>query len=203
MRYKNFVSSEKSFNDDEMTITHYISTSTPDRYGEIVNPFGMDDTNFRKNPVVLFGHNSRNLVIGKNISLVADEYGVKAITKFADTDTGRDLYKLNRDGFLNAWSIGFLPVGEITKKYDDKTKETYSYIEKWELLEYSSVPVPANPDAINLLYKSIKSEEVFKEILLGNELNDTKTEIENLKSKIEELEDSISKKLIKILKLIK
>ena len=203
MKYKNFISAEKSFNDDDMTITHYITTITPDRFGEIVNPFGMDDSNFRKNPVVLFGHNSRNLVIGKNISLSADNYGVKAITKFADTDTGRDLYRLNKEGFLNAWSIGFLPVGDITKKVHSVTKETYSYIDKWELLEYSSVPIPANPDALNLIYKSIKSNDVFKEIILGTGFYDAKTEIEKIKSKIIELEDSISEKLIKIIKLIK
>jgi HK97 family phage prohead protease len=203
MKYKNFISTEKTFNDDEMTITHYISTVTPDRFGEIVNPFGMDDKNFRKNPIVLFGHNSRNLVIGKNISLKADNFGVKAITRFADTDTGRDLYRLNREGFLNAWSIGFLPIGEISKKYDKEKKETYSFIDKWELLEYSSVPIPANPDALNLMYKSIKSEEVFKEIISSTELCDTKKEIDNLKIKLTQLEDGIARKLINILKLLK
>ena len=45
--------------------------------------------------------------------------------------------------------------------------------------------------------------DVFKEIILGTGFYDAKTEIEKIKSKIIELEDSISEKLIKIIKLIK
>lgn len=195
MEYKNFIVTEKSFNDKDMTITHYISTVTPDRFGDIVNPFGMDADNYRKNPIVLFGHShhSRGNVIGKNIALFPDDFGVKAITKFADTPAGKDLYNLNREGFLNAWSIGFIPKKIKTQNSTSNNQQTaYNIIDEWELLEYSSVVIPANPDAINLMLKEIKSPEVMQEINYAI-----------LKNRIDTIEDKVAGKLMKILKLIK
>jgi HK97 family phage prohead protease len=195
MEYKNFITSEKSFNDKDMTITHYISTVTPDRFGDIVNPFGMDADNYRKNPIVLFGHShhSRGNVIGKNISLFPDDFGVKAITKFADTPAGKDLYNLNKEGYLNAWSIGYIPKKVKTQNNNSNNQNgIYNIIDEWELLEYSSVVIPANPDAINLMLKEIKSEEVMMEMNYAI-----------LKNRIDMVEDKIAGKLIDILKLIK
>jgi HK97 family phage prohead protease len=201
MEYKNFIVTEKSFNDKDMTITHYISTVTPDRFGEIVNPFGMDAENFRKNPIVLFGHshNSRGNVIGKNIALFPDDFGVKAITKFADTPAGKDLYILNREGYLNAWSIGFIPKKTKTQNTTINNQPgTYNIIDEWELLEYSSVAIPANPDALNLMVKEIKSQEILQELSWGIINN----EIMEIKNRVELLEDKTTRKIIEVLKLI-
>jgi HK97 family phage prohead protease len=201
MEYKNFIITEKSFNDKDMTITHYISTVTPDRFGDIVNPFGMDADNFKKNPIVLFGHShsSRSNVIGKNIALFPDDFGVKAITKFANTPAGKDLYILNKEGYLNAWSIGFIPKKtKIQNTTINNQPGTYNIIDEWELLEYSSVAIPANPDAINLMVKEIKSAEVIQEISLGIINN----EIEKIKNRIDTLEDKTVEKIMKLLKLI-
>lgn len=194
MEYKNLIITEKSFNDKDMTLTHYISTVTPDRFGDVVNPFGMDAENFRKNPVVLFGHShhSRGNVIGKNIGLFPDDFGVKAITKFADTTAGKDLYLLNREGFLNAWSIGFIPKNTKTQNtVTNNQTGIYNIIDEWELLEYSSVVIPANPDAINLMMKEVKSKDVLYEISYAL-----------LQNRIDTLEDKIANKLIDIVKQI-
>jgi HK97 family phage prohead protease len=201
MEYKNFIATEKSFNDKDMTITHYISTVTPDRFGDIVNPFGMDADNFRKNPIVLFGHshNTRGNIIGKNIALFPDDFGVKAITKFADTSAGKDLYILNKEGFLNAWSIGFIPKKTKTQSTTINNQPgTYNIIDEWELLEYSSVAIPANPDALNLMVKEIKSPEVLQELSWGIINN----EIEKINNRINLLEDKTAEKIKKLLKLI-
>lgn len=195
MDYKSFIVTEKSFNDKDMTLTHYISTVTPDRFGDIINPYGMDAENFRKNPIVLFGHNhhTRGNVIGKNIALNVDDFGVKAITQFADTPAGKDLYILNKEGFLNAWSIGYIPKKTKTQNTTINNQSvSYNIIDEWELLEYSSVVIPANPDALNLMLKEIKSPEVLNEINLSM-----------LKDKIDVLEEKTANKLMKILSLIK
>jgi HK97 family phage prohead protease len=201
MKTKHFISeTDKTFNDDDLTITHYISTTTPDRYGDIVNPAGMDASNYIKNPVVLFGHRSNALVIGKNLELQIKKNGVSAITKFADTQQGREIYKLNRDGFLNAWSIGFIPLKEVQKK-DEASGKTYNHIEEWELLEYSSVPIPANPDCLNLIMKDLKDASI-KDIII-QELADyfitdisdylrLITDIETLQEKVIELENNLT-----------
>lgn len=194
MNYKNFIVKEKSFNDKDKTITHYISTVTPDRFGDIVNPFGMDADNYRKNPIVLFGHShrARGNVIGKNLALFPDDFGVKAITKFADTPAGNDLYILNREGYLNAWSIGYIPKKVKTQNSASNNQTgTYNIIDEWELLEYSSVVIPANPDALNLMLKEIKSTEVLQELNYSI-----------LQNRIDEIEDKLARKLNDILKII-
>lgn len=209
MEYKNFTVTEKSFNDKDMTMTHYISTVTPDRFGDIVNPFGMDAENYRKNPIVLFGHshNARGNIIGKNIALFPDDFGVKAITKFADTPAGKDLYNLNKEGYLNAWSIGFIP--KKTKMQSTTINDqpgTYNIIDEWELLEYSSVAIPANPDALNLMFKEIKSTEVLQEInfaILKSEIESIKQDSEKIKVRIKQLEGKTAVKFSEILKLIR
>lgn len=194
MNYKNFIVTEKSFNDKEKTITHYISTVTPDRFGDIVNPFGMDADNYRKNPIVLFGHShhARGNVIGKNIALFPDNFGVKAITKFADTPAGNDLYLLNREGYLNAWSIGYIPKKVKTQNTTTNNQSgTYNIIDEWELLEYSSVVIPANPDALNLMLKEVKSSEVMQEINFAV-----------LESRIDSIEDKTVSKITELVNLI-
>jgi phage head maturation protease len=50
---------------------------------------------------------------------------------------------------------------------DRKPKRTYK---KWELLEYSAVPVPANPDALSLAVQRgfLKNETIKSLIEQGN-----------------------------------
>lgn len=178
-KFKNLFYTVKAsdVNEEERTIVHLISTPEVDRQGDIVVPEGMVEDAFRNNPVVLFGHDTRKIPVGKNLWLKKDDKGILAKTQFADTESGREIFKLNKDGYLNAWSIGFLPL-EMPKY-----KEGVWYYEKWELLEYSSVPVPANPGALNLAMKDLSSSLV-KDIL--------ETSPELLKDKIADLESTIS-----------
>lgn len=200
----------KAYDDQKMTLTHFITTVTPDRYGEIVNPYGMDSRNFRKNPVVLFGHDINRTVIGKNLSLSVDDFGVKATTQFADTEAGREVYRLNKDGFLNAWSIGFIPRKVIHQKAKGNDKEElFTIIDEWELIEYSSVVIPANPDSLNLLLKEVRSDEI-KSLLEGNasienllrQIERLELRSQKLECELTELESRIADKLLEIIKLI-
>lgn len=197
-------------NEEEMTIIHYISTPTPDRFGDIVEQAGMDDTKFKSNPVVLFGHRSRELPIGKSRWAKADSVGVLAQTAFdKDSEFAREIFRLNKEGILNAWSIGFIP---LEYSY---LKEGGMLIKKWELLEYSSVPIPANPDALNLMMKECKVDMVRDMIndenkmmrleLAVKNLSGKETEfnekIEVLRKELVSLEDKIAKKLIEIINI--
>ncbi len=176
-------SNVKEIDTDALTITHYISTSTPDRYGEIMKPEGCDYSGYRKNPVVFFGHRSRDLPIAKNEKIVIDDSGVLAVTKFDTSEFAKEIFRLNAEGFLNSWSIGFVPKKMKNQKLKVNDKEQdYRCIEEWELLEYSSVPIPANPDAVNLMMKEIKSEKV-KEII---EQENLRIITEKLKKEMEE-----------------
>ena len=188
----------KEFDSDALTITHYISTSTPDRYGEIMKPEGCDFSGYRKNPVVFFGHRSRDLPIAKNEKIIIDESGVLAVTKFDTSDFAKEIFRLNSEGFLNSWSIGFVPKKMKSQKLNINDKEQdYMCIEEWELLEYSSVPIPANPDAVNLMLKEVKNEKVRDIILERNNLSIQITQIEQIiTDKFKELKKD-SEKLIR------
>jgi len=166
---KTFTGGIKGYDDKEQVIIHSITSLTVDRDGEVIIPKGAKIENFRKNPVVLFAHDYKSPPIGKNISLEIKDDEIIAKTQFADTQLGRELYQLYKEGFMSAWSVGFIPVKESDKKVLEGQKgKTY---EEWELLEYSAVPVPSNPEALTIARsKGLKVEEIEKYLEVKNEM---------------------------------
>ena len=126
-----------------------ITDNSLDRQGEIVDPDGMDFTNFMQNGVVLYGHAYQgidSIPVGKiaSLSLIHENERKKLDAGFVfQGDDVTPLISAVRKswerGFLNTVSIGFL-----AKEYND------NIITKSELLEFSIVPVPANPMALRL-----------------------------------------------------
>lgn len=188
---KIFSSVENKFDDREKSVIHLITTDIVDRYGDIVVSSGMKDDNFSKNPVVLFMHN-QYYPIGKSLwrKIEKDSQGeyVLTKTKFGKTELSEDVYNLYKDGVLNAWSIGFNPNWDKAEKlYDENNTFTGYRFNEWELLEYSAVSVPANPDALVIAIKSLKSEPL-KQIF---EYEQLKAEIEKftqLEKRLKDLE---------------
>lgn len=130
---------------DSGTFRVIISTSDIDRQGESVDQKGWDLTFFKMNPIVLWAHDYAQLPIGVATSVEVKDGKLVAEGKFAPADANpfaqqvRKLYDL---GMVNTTSVGFIP-----KEYDG-TKS--GVISKSELLEFSFVPVPANPYAVRL-----------------------------------------------------
>jgi HK97 family phage prohead protease len=155
-----FESEIKGIDEKEMTLTAYISTNARDRMDEVLEPAGMDKKNFNKNPVVLWAHQYDQPPIGKALWTKEDDVGILSKVKFAPTPFAQEIFQLYKEGFLKAFSVGFVP-----KDYEDgdgqkKAKRTYK---KWELLEYSAVPVPANPEALSLaIQRGILKDESLK-----------------------------------------
>src|SRR5262245_28511365 len=58
--------SRLALDESAMSATFVISTMRPDRVGDVVVPEGIVLENYRRNPVVLFGHQSASLPIGKS-----------------------------------------------------------------------------------------------------------------------------------------
>jgi len=132
---------------------HYISTAAVDRDKEIMIPAGADLKNYRKNPIVLWGHNyvDPDNIIGKNRWIKTTERGLKALTRFnLRSEKAAKIYGMYKDAFLTAWSVGFISLqGREPKAGESKAASLVRYIhEKWALLEYSAVSVPANPEAL-------------------------------------------------------
>ena len=130
------------------------STSEPDRAGDIVEQ-NWDLDAYRKNPIVLYGHDHEGLPVGKAVRV-----GVKAgALSFRVKFVPREIYPfagvvqdLYAGGFLKAFSVGFRPIE--TKMYADAASRpaglgaSGQHITKSELLEVSAVPVPANASAL-------------------------------------------------------
>ena len=147
----------------ERSVVAKITTDAIDRMGEVVMPAGADLKAYRANPVCLWAHNmdgaAPSIPVGRNLWIKpgADKRSLIAKTVFGTDDFSDRIFKLYQDGFLRAFSIGFQP--DFTKsspptpaevKARPDLAECRCIYRKWELLEYSAVPVPANPEALSV-----------------------------------------------------
>ncbi len=145
--FKVFNSEIKSIDTEEGTLTASISTSARDRQNEVLDPNGVDMRNFKTNPIVLFAHQYDQPPIGKALWIKRDGDAIVAKVQFAKTEFAQEIFGLFKDGFMKAFSVGFIPK---TWEDGDGQKTPSRTYTKWELLEFSAVPVPANPEALML-----------------------------------------------------
>lgn len=139
--FKEFVEKTKAASDSG-SFEVVISTADIDRQGESIDQNGWDLEPYKKNPVVLWGHDYWSLPIGITESIEVSDGKLIAKGRFAPAEANpfaqqvRQLYDLK---IVRATSVGF-----IVKEAQAAT------ITKAELLEFSFVPVPANPYALSL-----------------------------------------------------
>lgn len=124
-----------------------LSTETVDREHDIIEVAGWNLDDYMRNPVVLWAHSYGQLPVGRAIKVwVADDGNLHGIVRFTPQDVnpfGYMVYQLVVGGFLNAVSVGFQP---IEFSYNDD-HAGYDF-KRQDLLEFSVVPVPANPEAL-------------------------------------------------------
>jgi phage head maturation protease len=148
----------------QATLDFVASTATLDRYREIIEPAGWRLDAYRKNPVFQNAHNYGDVIftLGKalvtEVRTVGERQALCQRIQFATevNPMARIAYGLYRGGFLNAVSVGFIPL-----RWEDGESSTAAaqaaprrrYLEQ-ELLEVSAVAIPANPDALALGLKS-------------------------------------------------
>ena len=151
-----------------------VSTNDVDRMGDIVEPKGAQLENFRKNPVILWAHSYHLPPIGSAQWIKRTANGVLAKVRWASNEFAQSIRDLYTEGHMKAWSIGFIPKEweDFKEKIDGEDRRGRRY-KKWELLEFSAVPVPANPNALSLaVAKGLKvSEAIMAE--LGITVTDT------------------------------
>lgn len=169
--YKQYIA-KIDINDDERTVQAVISTSLVDRDKEVLLPSGADLEQYMKNPVVLWAHDYGSPPIGKALWIKAGRKAIKAKVRFASAEISpkaEEIYQLFKGGFLKAFSVGFAPESSHVPTPDEIKKkpewaEARRIYDKWELLEFSAVPVPANPEALATAVKA-KSIELSDEML--------------------------------------
>ena len=159
---KQFIAEIKACQDDDddmksRSVTFTISTGARDREGDIIDPKGWEIENYMRNPVVLFAHDNTRPPIGRatELNVFSDKLVATAEFMPPEVDTSgfsETIYRMVKAGYLNATSVGFLPKQWefIKEKMEDDEEEKITGIKflKQELLEFSVVPVPANPEAL-------------------------------------------------------
>lgn len=140
----------KSKKDDIYSIL--ASTKDVDRDGEILLPsaFKNLDRYLKENPVILGFHDYHNFPIGKAVDGKIGDNALMLDIVFAETESGKEAKYLYDNGFMNSFSVGFIPK---SWDYDEEGRRTYTDV---ELLEVSAVPVPANA-AANIIREAEKS----------------------------------------------
>ena len=154
------------------------STATLDRFHEIIEPSGWRLEAYRRNPVFQNAHNYGDVLFTLGKALITEVRtvgGGPALCQRIQFATevnpmARIAYGLYKGGFLNAVSVGFIPLrwedanGEerdsreapnrlSTINSQPSTSCRRRYLEQ-ELLEVSAVAIPANPDALAMGLKS-------------------------------------------------
>lgn len=143
----------------ERSIVGVITTEDVDHDEEIVKTSGISLTTFRKNPIVLFMHDHREIVgksLWQKVKQVSGLGRIVAKTQFADTLFAQEIFALMGGGFLRGLSVGLNPRTmeirepnrrDLRKLAGDRLPERI--IVKCELLEYSIVTIPANAEALS------------------------------------------------------
>jgi HK97 family phage prohead protease len=134
---------------DSRIVRFVFSDATLDRVGDVIDPAGWVLDDYRRNPVVLWAHDSLAPPIGRTVNLFVDdgrllgdiEFAKPEVYDFADT-----IFRMVCAGYISAGSVGFLPIDYAFSQ--DKDRDFGVDFKRQELLEFSICPVPANPNAL-------------------------------------------------------
>ena len=147
-------------------IPFILSTYKRDRHGTVLNQENWLLDNYRKNPVVAYQHTlsggmctdpNPDYVIGKSIKIDLEGMGpdrrLIGAVQFEPVDVNPLAEKIFRKvifGSLSRSSVGFIEMGEGKYGKGDEARggqsETY-YFAGQELVEWSVVNIPSNPDS--------------------------------------------------------
>lgn len=166
-----FVEQAKATGAESGTFKIIISSEDTDRHGDVILIDGWDLSFFEKNPVVLWAHDYGALPIGMATKVYKEGKNLIAEGIFAPAEAnpmGQQVRRLYELGMMNATSIGAIVL-----------EQTGNVISKAELLEFSFVPVPANPYALRLneLGEDVK-EYVSKGLMTDEPKEESKPEVE-------------------------
>jgi hypothetical protein len=181
-RTKGTVGQFKAAKEEEYVLDWIISTSARDRGGDVVNQDGWNFKNYKKNPIVLWGHGAswsgktgldsdEPIGFGFKFRKEAMPDGSKATImsiRFAVEESERAARKffLAKGNFINAGSVGLMPEKVIYAESEEEREKLGLgkfgvYYDRQELLEFSLCAIPMHQDALKkaLDGKSITSAD--------------------------------------------
>lgn len=171
--FRSFPAEVKSINPAERVIAYVITTSDIDRYGEIVDPCGLDLANFRSSKRTVFWNHDYNVPVGKSLwERLEGEKWIAGVQFAADSSArAEEIWNLASRGYIGMASIGFIPRRSETislaelKDLHPSNRSLYPPampVTVWreaELLEFSLVGIAANPSAAELPPPSAEADQ--------------------------------------------
>jgi HK97 family phage prohead protease len=152
----------------EPVVDFVSSDESVDRYNEVISANGWVLDSYLKNPVFQDSHDYSTILrtIGKaSMTQVRDGKLFQRIHFAVNANPlAKVAHALYKGGFLNAVSVGFVPLK--WQNGDSATGFSRKYT-KQVLLETSAVAIPANPNALQLAYESGAVEKNDLKELLG------------------------------------
>src|SRR5262249_22013159 len=97
----------------DRTFTFTISTPAVDRAGDSIAIAGWRLGNYRRNPVVLWGHDGKLLPVGRGTGVWIEQNKLKSTVQLAPAEANPDaekVFQMIKGGFIGAASVGFLPL---------------------------------------------------------------------------------------------
>lgn len=186
---KIYDSSDVQVNSGKREVIACISSDCIDRDSEVVSPSGIKRKNFAGNPVVMVNHDYQTLPVGKALWVKPSGNQVLAKYYISDkTEMARDVFGLLQDKVLNAHSIGFQSLkasAPTTKEINGRPdlKQARLIHREWELLEFSIVGIPCNPQALTLAVSKGYSSDLLK--FIGKDY--LQKSVEQVAAKVEEM----------------
>ena len=183
-----------------------IAANERSRNGDEVNLRGINFANYRKNPVVLWSHDSYGgIPIAKTLKIGHDDQGrIEADFEFnSEDDFAARVENGWNNGFIRSASIHYLPT-KVVEVRNEEGKVERLRVEESELLEWSLVPVPADPDSVRAAARALNlPEEIFRGLEPEPEKPDPATEkrepepnqddpIEALRERMDALEQQLN-----------
>jgi hypothetical protein len=130
------------------------STENRDRDGDVLIADDWKLQSYKKNPVFLWAHDYSRPPIGKSIEIEKGNGKLRSKVEFVSQDIdpfAEQVRRLYAEGFMRTVSVGFMPykTAELTEE-DKKQRPELQWGKRIsaELLEFSAVPVPSNPMAL-------------------------------------------------------
>lgn len=133
----------------EKVMRFVASTEDPGRDGMIVKADGWQLENYRKNPVVLFGHRYGEPPIGRADVKIDGKRLLADVTWDLADPFAASIARKYADGFLSAVSVGW----DTLQTEPSSNPNIRAVVTKSELLDISAVPVPGDPDALLMRQK--------------------------------------------------
>lgn len=139
---------------DNGVVAQVISTGDLARDGAIIEPSGWVLDNYRRNPVVLYGHGDGGgefLPIARAREVAVEGSELVSVNEFDLGDPfAREVLRKIRSGFLHSTSVRWRPLEppRVERRQVDGKDAEVVVFRRNDLLEQSYVAVPADPGAV-------------------------------------------------------